>query len=117
MSDLVSDAIEALKQGYGKIAKDLIAEELEAKNHKTEEEKYLIEKLTQPKEPKLSKLTIQLTDSYLLHFTVSDWKDSKTLKVESQWTGAKNPDDLQTKVQITLEKEKLNQLTTFLSNA
>lgn len=116
MRDLVADAMEALKEGYGKIYKDLVADELEAKKDKTEEENRLIQELRNPKEKPVNKLTIQLTDSYFLHFTVSDWQDSKTLKVESQWTGAKNPEDLQTKVQITLEKDKLNQLTTFLSN-
>ena len=65
----------------------------------------------------MKKLVLQLTDSYLLHFTVTDWKDSKTLRIESQWTGSKDPDGLQKKFQVTLEKDALNELTTFLEEA
>jgi len=62
----------------------------------------------------MKKLTLQLTDTYLLHFTVTDWKDSKTLRIESQWTEARDPDGLQKKFQVTLEKDAINELTTFL---
>ena len=65
----------------------------------------------------MKKLVLQLTDSYLLHFTVTDWKNNKTLKIESQWTGSKDPDGLQKKFQVTLEKDALNKLTTFLEEA
>lgn len=65
----------------------------------------------------MKKLVIQLTDTYLLHFTVTDWKNNKTLKIESQWTGSKDPDGLQKKFQVTLEKDALNELTTFLEEA
>ena len=65
----------------------------------------------------MKKLVLQLTDSYLLHFTVTDWKNNKTLKIESQWTGSKDPDGLQKKFQVTLEKDALNELTTFLEEA
>lgn len=50
MRDLVADAMEALKEGYGKIYKDLIAEEIEAKKNKTEEEKSVLELLRKPDE-------------------------------------------------------------------
>ena len=65
----------------------------------------------------MKKLVIQLTDTYLMHFTVTDWKNNKTLKIESQWTGSKDPDGLQKKFQVTLEKDALNELTTFLEEA
>ena len=62
----------------------------------------------------MKKLVIQLTDTYLMHFTVTDWGEHKTLKIDSQWTGAKDPEGLQKKFQVTLEKDALNELTTFL---
>lgn len=65
----------------------------------------------------MKKLVLQLTDSYLLHFTVTDWKDNKTLRIESQWTGSKDPEGLQRKFQVTLEKDALDELTTFLEEA
>ena len=45
MNDLVADAMEALKEGYGKICKDLIAEDLEAKKNRTDEENLMLELL------------------------------------------------------------------------
>ena len=49
---------------------------------------------------------IKATDNYFFHFTVTEHNDgTKTLKVESRWTGAKNPNDLQTRWQATLSNE------------
>ena len=66
------------------------------------------------KSMKMKRLVIQLTDTYLLHFTVTDWGEHKTLKIDSQWTEARNPEGLQKKFQVTLEKDALKELTTFL---
>ena len=65
----------------------------------------------------MKRLKLQLTDTYTLHFTVTDWQDTKTVMVESQWSGAKNPDVLQTRFQVTLSKENLKELSKFLSES
>ena len=62
----------------------------------------------------MKKIVIQLTDSYLLRFTLNEWGEHRTLKVESQWTGAKNPDGLQTRTQLTLDKDQWDELCSFL---
>ena len=65
----------------------------------------------------MKRLKLQLTDTYTLHFTVTDWQDTKTVMVESQWSEAKNPDVLQTRFQVTLSKENLKELSKFLSES
>lgn len=62
----------------------------------------------------MSKLVLQLTDTYLLHFTLSEWNDTRTLTIESQWTGAKDPDGLQRRYQVTLEKDQWDEVIDFL---
>ena len=62
-------------------------------------------------------LVIQLTDSYLLHLTVTDWKDTKTLKFSSQWTGAKHPYALQSRFQVTMSKDQLNEVVKFVEES
>lgn len=57
----------------------------------------------------------QTTNTYSYHFTVTDHGDgTKTLKVESQWTGAKDPNGLQTRWQATLKYEDWVELTALL---
>ena len=52
------------------------------------------------------KHTAHVTDTYRYHFTVTDHNDgTKTLKVQSQWDGAKDPNELQTRWQVTLSNE------------
>lgn len=65
------------------------------------------------------KLTLELNDSYRLHFTVHPTIPDGYyhLKVESQWLGAKDPDGLQTRYQVTLSKKHLLQLTEMLLEA
>ena len=58
---------------------------------------------------------VQATDTYLYHFTVTDHDNgTKTLKVESQWKGAKDPDGLQTRWQATLRYEDWVEVTALL---
>lgn len=58
---------------------------------------------------------VQVTDTYLYHFTVTDHDDgTKTLKVESQWTGAKDPKGLQTRWQVTLSNEEWVEVSALL---
>lgn len=60
-------------------------------------------------------MKIQVTDTYVLHFTYFDHPDgTRTVRVESQWTGAKDPDGLQTKWQATLGKDEWADVATFL---
>lgn len=57
----------------------------------------------------------QVTDTYLYHFTVTDHGDgTKTLKVQSQWTEAKDPNDLQTRWQCTMKYEDWVEVTGLL---
>jgi hypothetical protein len=67
----------------------------------------------------IQQLTLELNDSYRLHFTVHPTIPDGYyhLKVESQWLGAKNPDGLQTRYQVTLSKKHLLQLTETLLEA
>jgi len=65
----------------------------------------------------MNKLVLQLTDTYLLHFTLSECGETRTLKVQSQWTGAKDPDGLQTRYQVTLDQDQLDELSSFLKAA
>lgn len=53
------------------------------------------------------KQVIQVTDTYLLHFTTIQHENgTKTFRVESQWTGAKDPEGLQTRWQATLTNQQ-----------
>jgi hypothetical protein len=57
---------------------------------------------------------LQLTDTYLLHFTLTDTGTYRTVRIDSQWTGAKDPGGLQTKYQFTLDRDQYDQLINFL---
>jgi len=58
---------------------------------------------------------IKATNNYFYHFTVTEHEDgTKTLKVESQWTGAKNPNELQTRWQATLSNEDWVEVASIL---
>lgn len=60
-------------------------------------------------------LKIQATDTYVYHFTVTEHDNgTKTLKVQSQWTGAKDPDGLQTRWQATLRNEEWADIATLI---
>lgn len=61
-----------------------------------------------------NKIVLQLTDTYVLHFTLTDVNEYRTLRIESQWTGAKDPSGLQTKCQFTLERDQFDELVNFL---
>lgn len=53
------------------------------------------------------KHVLRVTDSYLLHFTTIPHENgTKTLRVESQWLGAKDPCGLQTRWQATLSNDE-----------
>lgn len=65
----------------------------------------------------MKRLKLQLTDTYILHFTVTDWNDSKVLNIESQWTESKDPEGLQKKFQLTLDQDRFKELTAFLEEA
>ena len=60
--------------------------------------------------------TVQVTPDYIYHFTTSDWNGYKNLTIHSQWLGAKNPDELQKRFSINLDKDSLTALLTVLSN-
>jgi hypothetical protein len=62
---------------------------------------------------------IEVTDSYRLHLTVhSTIPDGYYhLKIESQWLGAKDPNGLQTRYQVTLSKKHLLELTETILEA
>jgi hypothetical protein len=50
---------------------------------------------------------IQVTKDYLLHVTVTHHDaEQSTLKIESQWLGAKDPEGLQTRYQGTLSRDQ-----------
>ena len=61
-----------------------------------------------------NKIVLQLTDTYVLHFTLTDVDEYRTLRIESQWTGAKDPNGLQTRWQATLKYEEWVELTALL---
>ena len=62
---------------------------------------------------------IEVTESYRLHVTVHPTipDGDYHLKIESQWLGAKNPNGLQTRYQVTLSKKHLLELTETLLEA
>lgn len=62
---------------------------------------------------------IEVTESYRLHVTVKPTipDGHYHLKIESQWLGAKDPDGLQTRYQVTLSKKHLLELTETLLEA
>lgn len=62
----------------------------------------------------MSKLVLQLTDTYLLHFTLTETGEYRTVRIDSQWTGAKDPGGLQTKYQFTLDQDQFDELIDFL---
>lgn len=55
---------------------------------------------------------ITVSASYLLHVSVSDVPSTreKHLKIESQWLGAKNPEERQTKFAVTLPAHMLSEI-------
>jgi len=63
------------------------------------------------------KLVIQATHDYLLHFTSIAHDDgTTTIKIESQWTGAKDPNGLQTRWQATLRNDEWLEVINFISS-
>lgn len=57
------------------------------------------------------KKVFQLTDSYLLHVTVTHHDDDNaTVLFQSQWLGAKNPDELQNRYQVTMTNDQWAEL-------
>jgi len=62
---------------------------------------------------------IEVTESYRLHVTVHPTipDGHYHLKIESQWLGAKDPNGLQTRYQVTLSKKHLLELTETLLEA
>ena len=55
-------------------------------------------------------ITIQPTPDYLLHFTVKPAGEDYNLKIESQWWGAREKNNLQTKFDVILPDYELKQL-------
>ena len=64
----------------------------------------------------MRKVVIQTDRSdYLYHFFINHNKDgTRTLTIKSQWTGAKNPDELQTRFQSTLGEDQWDELILML---
>ena len=63
------------------------------------------------------KLVIQTRHDYLLHFTSTAHEDgTTTIKIESQWTGAKDPNGLQTRWQATLGNDEWLEVANFISD-
>jgi len=62
---------------------------------------------------------IEVTESYRLHVTVSPSipEGYYHLKIESQWLGAKDPNGLQTRYQVTLSRQNLLNLTETILEA
>jgi hypothetical protein len=62
---------------------------------------------------------IEVTESYRLHVTVQPTipDGHYHLKIESQWLGAKDPNGLQTRYQVTLSRKHLLELTQTLLEA
>lgn len=61
------------------------------------------------------KLVIQARHDYLLHFTSTVHDDgTTTIKIESQWTGAKDPNGLQTRWQATLDNDEWFEIANFI---
>jgi hypothetical protein len=62
---------------------------------------------------------IEVTESYRLHITVSPTipEGHYHLKIESQWLGAKDPNGLQTRYQVTLSRQNLLNLTETILEA
>ena len=56
---------------------------------------------------------LELSKDYRLHLTVHPTKPDGYyhIKVQSQWLGAKDPDGLQTRFQVTLTKRQALELT------
>lgn len=63
--------------------------------------------------------TIPVSQDYLLHITVTDVPTTreKHLKVESQWLGAKRPDERQTRFSLTLPTHKMSEVARTIQEA
>lgn len=66
----------------------------------------------------MNKFVLQSERSdYLYHFSVNNNLDgTRTLTVKSQWLGAKNPDDLQTRFQCTFKQHDWDELISRLQD-
>lgn len=67
----------------------------------------------------MHKLVIQTNRTdYLYHFKTQKNRDgTQTLTVQSQWCGAKNPHDLQTRWQCTLGPDEWSELISFMEDS
>jgi hypothetical protein len=67
----------------------------------------------------VKRIVIEATDSYRLRVTVSPSipEGYYHLKIESQWLGAKDPNGLQTRYQVTLSRQNLLNLTETILEA
>lgn len=63
--------------------------------------------------------TIPISQDYLLHVNVTDVPatSEKHLKIESQWLGAKHPDERQTRFSLTLPAHKLSEVARTIQEA
>lgn len=63
--------------------------------------------------------TIPISQDYLLHVNVTDVPatDEKHLKIESQWLGAKHPDERQTRFSLTLPAHKMSEVARTIQEA
>lgn len=62
-----------------------------------------------------SKTIIELSKDYRLHLSVKEFKKgSYSVRLGSQWLGAKDPKEVQTRYQVTLTKKQVLDLTQTL---
>ena len=63
-------------------------------------------------------MKLQLTDTYALHLNITDCdypEGHKALCVESQWTGARDPDGLQRRFHVVLSDEHWREVLAYIS--
>lgn len=64
-------------------------------------------------------MKLQLTDTYALHLNITDCDypaGSKALCVESQWSGARDPEGLQRRFHVVLSREHWQQVADYLAS-
>jgi len=63
-------------------------------------------------------MKLQLTETYALHLNITDCdypEGYKSLSVESQWSGARDPDGLQTRFHVVLSDEHWREVLAYLA--
>ena len=63
-------------------------------------------------------MKLQLTDTYALHLNVTDCVSPaghKALSIQSQWSGARDPDGLQRRFDVVLSREHWKEVLAYLA--